>query len=198
MKVVVVIISLFTFIPTFAGNIDKAFTALQNFNYFEAKKLFEKSIKKEYVAANFGLASIYIKNDNPFFNVDSAYSTILRAEKNYGALKDKKKEVLKKYGLDYAAITSIRQNVSSNLYSKATQLNSELAYHDFILKNSWAKELPKAVHLRDSIAFSSAMKLHTSAAFHTFLEKYPQSSLKDDAKINLTNCSIKKIQKLVP
>jgi hypothetical protein len=60
-----------------AGTIDKAFKALQQYNYFDAKALFEKALKKEPSAANYGLAVIYSRTDNPFHNLDSAFSRFI-------------------------------------------------------------------------------------------------------------------------
>src|SRR5690554_8178997 len=56
-----------------ACKINKGFEALEEFNYFEAKKQFEKSLKKQKSAAAYGLSVIYFRNDNPFYDLDSAY-----------------------------------------------------------------------------------------------------------------------------
>jgi hypothetical protein len=44
---------------SWATKITKGYEALQEFNYFEAKKLFTKSLKKHPAPASFGLATIY-------------------------------------------------------------------------------------------------------------------------------------------
>ena len=75
-----------------AGKIERAFYAMEEFNYFKAKGLFEKSYKRNPSPASFGLATIFYRTDNPFHSLDSAYRYILIAEKEYGQLKDKKKE----------------------------------------------------------------------------------------------------------
>ena len=98
-----------------AGSIDDGFKALSQFNYFEAKKQFEKSLKSNESAANYGLAVIYSRTDNPFHQLDSAYSAIVRSEKTYGAMKDKQKEALKKHQFDYAAIEVLRKEISTGL-----------------------------------------------------------------------------------
>ena len=64
-----------------ANKITKGFEALQEFNYFEAKKLFTKSLKKYPAPASFGLATIYYRKDNPFHSLDSAYKYIGIAKK---------------------------------------------------------------------------------------------------------------------
>ena len=94
----------FQFSTVNAATIDKAFKALEQFNYFEAKSLFEKSLKKEPSAANYGLSLIYFRTDNPFHNLDSAYTSILRSEAVYSKMKEKTKVKLKVYQFDYLAI----------------------------------------------------------------------------------------------
>src|SRR5688500_18532773 len=74
-----------------AGRIRKGFRALEIHNYFEARRLFEKSLKRETAAASYGLSIIYQRNDNPFHNLDSAYSNIVRAYAHYPALKPRAK-----------------------------------------------------------------------------------------------------------
>src|SRR4051812_48581815 len=59
-----------------ANTISKAYDALKIYNYFEAKRLFEKSLKSKTAAAAYGLSIIYSRSDNPFSNIDSAYKFI--------------------------------------------------------------------------------------------------------------------------
>ena len=44
-----------------AGKLDKAFEALQVYNYFKAKALFEKSYKKDTAGAGYGLSIIFLR-----------------------------------------------------------------------------------------------------------------------------------------
>lgn len=167
-----------------AGSIDDAFKALSQFNYFEAKKQFEKSLKSNESAANYGLAVIYFRKDNPFHQLDSAYTKIVRSEKAYGAMKDKQKEALKKHSFDYAAIESLRKDISSGLYKVVVKNPSEEAYDSYQKNNPWAAEYQKAIFSRDSIGYLKAKNANTSAAFDLFLKKYPESDFKKEALNN--------------
>ncbi len=164
-----------------AGSIDDAFKALNQFNYFEAKKQFEKSLKSNQSAANYGLAVIYYRTDNPFHQLDSAYSCIVRSEKSYSLMKDKQKEALKKHQFDYQAIENLRKDISSALYRVVLKNPSEEAYDRYQKNNSWAAEQPKAIYARDSIGYQKAKTANTSAAFDLFLKKYPESEFKKEA-----------------
>ena len=80
-----------------AGSISKGYQALKIYNYFEAKRLFEKSLSKEKTSAAFGLSIIYFRSDNPFSNIDSAYKYIIISSlvlKNISILKRIKKDIL--------------------------------------------------------------------------------------------------------
>lgn len=167
-----------------AGSIDDAFKALSQFNYFEAKKQFEKSLKSNESAANYGLAVIYYRTDNPFHQLDSAYATIVRSEKAYGAMKDKQKEALKKHNFDYAAIENLRKDISSGLYKEVLKNPSEEAYDLYQKNNPWAAEYQKVIFSRDSIGYLKAKNANTSAAFDLFLKKYPESDFKKEALNN--------------
>lgn len=167
-----------------AGSIDDAFKALNQYNYFEAKRLFEKSLKSSQSAANYGLATIYYRKDNPFHQLDSALNCIVRSEKSYGLMKDKHKESLKKYAFDYLAIANLRQEISTGLFQRVLQNPSEEAYDHFQKTNDWAKEKFKAVYSRDSIGYVKAKTANTSAAFDLFLKKYPQSDFQKEAQNN--------------
>src|SRR5690554_4450406 len=88
-------IILFFSIELFAGRIDRAFEALEVYNYFKAKDLFYKSLKKDLVPASYGLSIIYGRNDNPFYNLDSAYKYIVIADTNFNNLDDNDVEDVK-------------------------------------------------------------------------------------------------------
>ncbi|AEA45135.1 WG repeat-containing protein [Fluviicola taffensis] len=167
-----------------AGSIDDGFKALDQFNYFEAKKQFEKSIKSNESAANYGLAVIYFRKDNPFHQLDSAYNRIVRSEKTYGLMKDKQKEFLKKYNFDYAAIALLRKEISTGLYLLVLKHPTEEAYDSYQKKNDWADEKFKAIYSRDSIGYQKAKTANSSAGFDLFLKKYPESTFQKEALNN--------------
>lgn len=161
---------------TYAGKIEKAFKALKEYNYFKAKGLFEKTIKKEVSPSSYGLALIHFRKDNPFHSIDSAFTLILQAEKTYGQISDKKKIRYKKFGFDYLSIIELRAKISSDLYLIAEKVNSIEAYTQFIITHPWSNELFIATHKRDSLAYEVAKNINTSEAYKKFLEDYPLSS----------------------
>lgn len=164
-----------------AGKIEKAFQKLSVYNYFEAKNLFEKTMKKKPVPSNYGLAIIYYRNDNPFHNLDSAYVLIGRAEALFEIQKDKEKQKMAAYGCTYPAIHTLRQSISTEFYKIALQANTEMSFQLFIDQHPWADEVQTSIYKRDSIAFELAKDLNVSKQYNLFMKKYPESVFQTQA-----------------
>lgn len=175
----------FILLPVFsvsAGNIEKGFACLKVYNYFEAKQFFEKSVKKQPAASQYGLAIIYARNDNPFYNLDSAFNLVQRSEKLFPQIDAKEKEKLKLIEVDYDHILLLRQNISSQFFKIVQSKPSEIAFQTFLDQHPWAIENSVAIHRRDSLAYSIAVQNNTSSDFQLFLNKYPNSVYFNDAK----------------
>jgi hypothetical protein len=162
--------------------IEKAMNELNQFNYFEAKKLFTKNMKKYESICCYGMARIFSKNDNPFYNLDSALIAIKRSESSYSIQKEKQKEKFKKLKFDYPTISNLRQVIASQIFTEALKQNTLSTYTVFVDNLSFANELPKAILLRDSIAFSNCVKSLKSEVFAQFMIDYPNSSFYENAK----------------
>ncbi len=176
------IIFFFSIFSVSAGKIEKGFACLKIYNYFEAKQLFEKSLKKQPAPAQYGLAIIYASNDNPFYNLDSAFNLIQRAEKLFPLLAEKEKEKLKLIEVDYDHILALRQNISSQYFKIVNLKPSEIAFQTFLNQHPWANENTIAIHRRDSLAYLYAVQKNSSSDFQFFIDKYSQSEYLNDAK----------------
>lgn len=163
-----------TFLST-AGKIDKAFQKLSIYDYFEAKTLFEKSLKKNPAPASFGLATIYYRIDNPFHNLDSAFVYVNRAERLYETQKDKVKLKMAVHGCTYSAIYDLRQAISTEFYKIALATNTAESFQTFLDQNPWADEVHTSIYKRDSIAYEAAKDLNASEQYDLFLKKYPET-----------------------
>jgi len=100
----------------YAGKIDKAFRALEVYDYFGAKELFERTLDDDIVAAPYGLSLIYSTNNNPFYNLDSAYNYIAMADTNFTKLDKKDKEDILKFMIDSMAIENLKDSVDKWVY----------------------------------------------------------------------------------
>ena len=166
----------------FGGKLKKGFEALEIYNYFAAKKTFEKAAKKHPVAANFGLSIIYQRQDNPFHNIDSAYNLITYSALNYSQLSSKSKDKYLKLGIDSLKIFKQRNKVSYYLFERAITVNSEFGFQDFIDKNPWNENIESAIFYRDSLYYHEVLSTHKSKDFRKFMDKYPKSHYYDVAK----------------
>jgi hypothetical protein len=158
-----------------AARIEKGFEALEQYDYFKAKGIFQKSLKRNESPASFGLATIYLRNDNPFYNLDSAYLFVLRAHSTIGVIKAKQLQKLAFYGFTELAIVELRQQVTSEFFKRAENENTALAYQKFMDEHAWASEMELARYRRDSIAYLDAKSIGTSAAFEGYRDNYTGS-----------------------
>src|SRR5690606_36326986 len=114
-----------------AGKLKKGFEALEIYNYFDAKRFFEKSLKSDPVPAAYGLSIIYARNDNPFSDLDSAYNKIKVSYFGFSDLKSKQKvKYKKKLGVDSLAIIKQRDYISHLYYLRAVDVNSIYGFQD--------------------------------------------------------------------
>lgn len=157
--------------------LSKGFEALDAYNYFEAKKYLEKSLKKQESPASYGLSKIYFRNDNPFHNLDSAYHYSLLSVESFKESKEKKqKKWRKKYDYTLEKAKSQRKEISDLGFQNATIDNSVVSYQFFIAKHPWSHFKEVAEKRRDSLAFLEAQSVKTSAAYEEYLKKYENSA----------------------
>jgi hypothetical protein len=156
--------------------------ALEIYNYFEAKRFFEKSKKRKTVPASYGLSIIYQKTDNPFHNIDSAYNNIILAVNHFSELKLKQKEKYQKLGIDSIKIIQQRDLITDDLYKRAKDFNSIIGYQDFIDKNPWSLKVDSAKFYRDSLFFYQMNEGGKSENYKLFLDTYPNSYYSKQAK----------------
>lgn len=170
-----------------AGRVSKGFEALQIKDYFKAKKLLSKGMKYNPEASAFGLSIIYSRNDNPFYDRDSAYRYVVIADTSWLHAKDRKKEKWAIYGWTRSGIDSMLQVVSDQFFREARRIHSVAGYTEFMAAHPWSRHVEAALASRDSLAFFQAMELNTSAAYREFMSTYPSSVYKGMAEENFYN-----------
>ncbi len=174
-KVLLILSILLISLTLNASRIKRAYKALDIYNYFQAKTLFEKTKKRHSVPASYGLSIIYQRKDNPFYNIDSAYNNIIIACENYSDLKIKKKIKYKKFGVDSSKIILQRNLISHDLFDRAIEVNSVYGFQDFISKNLWSKDVQTAIFYRDSLMFYQMHEIGKAENYMQFLNTYPKS-----------------------
>lgn len=158
-----------------ASKIEKAFEALGRYDYFGAKELFVKLKEKEPVASPYGLSIVFGRNDNPFFNTDSAHIYISIAEEKYPSADLKSKESLSKLGINDSTIAEWKDSIDWLAWKFAQEANTVESYQKFISRNTDASQLEEAIALRNELAFKNARAANSSRAYQVFIEKYPKA-----------------------
>jgi len=108
-----------TVVAKIPGKVDKAFESLQDFNYFEAKKLFEKSQSNYPCLSSYGLSLIYFRTDNPFHNVDSAYFRIKQSIVAYMSPSKNEIDKLLEHNVDGNVLQGVKTGVEKLAYQNA-------------------------------------------------------------------------------
>lgn len=172
---------LFIFInsTSFATSISNAYNALSIYDYFKAKQLFYKSLKKFPMESGYGLATIYSRVDNPFSNIDSAakYITISRLHFIDTAS-------YSNYHLNANSISQLAETISILGFKKYNELHSVIAYNTFLYYYQFANDnlKIKCYNLRDSITYKNYLAYQSSDSVNVFLMQYPQTNLYLKAK----------------
>jgi len=176
-----------------AGKIKRAYEALSVYNYFKAKELFERKWEKNKVAASYGLSMIYGRNDNPFYNLDSAHMNIALAASNFSALEEKDKLKIKAFGVDSNSIESWKDTIDFKSFRRTIIINTIDEFERYMLSYFDSDYRERAEQLRDSLVYQSAIGKGTSTAFISFIENFPNSYLKAEAFSRYQDCLFKEL-----
>jgi len=159
-----------------ASAIDKAYAALHEYDYFKAKKLFYSELKKNRVEASFGLATIYYRNDNPFYKLDSAYKYIVICKNNFINLSAEKKEKIKTtYRLTDSTIAALHDSISQKAYDFFLKNVTIQSAEKYISIFYYSKYVEDVLCKRDSLAFNEIKNSQQSAVITNYVKIYPQS-----------------------
>src|SRR5688572_8496044 len=171
MRKYLVILFLLSFSSLSAGKLEKGYEAMGIYNYFEARKIFYKCLKKQPCGAAFGLATIYSRNDNPFYNLDSAHKYISLSEKNYkSAVANKKTSArLAKLKITSLSITDLREAIYLKAFEAAEKTHSIEALNRYITAYPDAVQKKQAVAMRNALALEQAKKSDTWQSYQEFM-----------------------------
>jgi len=158
-----------------ASKIEKAFEALGKYDYFGAKELFEKLKEKEPVASPYGMSIIFGRNDNPFFNLDSAHIYVSIAESNYLLADEDAKEDLGDLDINDSTLAEWKDSIDYKAWLVAKEKNTVESFQAFIDRNTDADQIDKAKMLRNELAFQKARSVNSARSYEFFMKKYPDA-----------------------
>lgn len=165
-----------------ASSVGKGFKALSIYDYFKAKKIFNANFKsKSDPYSSYGLAVIYSRNDNPFYNLDSAskYATL---SFNYFNIKREKKEFFT-YKIDSITILKLVDSIATKDFQRVRKENSVLRYTAFLEQNYLANKniLNEVIYLRDELDYNEVLGANDSRQTKEFVLTHPQSTFVQEA-----------------
>jgi len=168
-------------IYTYAGKIDKAFSALQLFDYFNARNDFNSSFAKYPCISGYGLSLIYNRDDNPFFNVDSAYFYIISSRDAYALAGKRELSLLATYNVDQAAILKQADAIDENAFNLSRKNGDTTAFNHFINNYPASRFLDQATRSRDSVLYAQVRLSNDPVKIKWFADTYPDSYLHTEA-----------------
>ncbi|HEX7413318.1 MAG TPA: hypothetical protein VF411_04665, partial [Bacteroidia bacterium] len=159
-----------------ASTIDKAYKALHEYDYFKAKKLFYTQLKKNTTEAAFGLATIYYRNDNPFYKLDSAYKYMLICKGSYKNLSTEKALKLKtNYRLNDSCIEALHESICQKAYFVFLNNSTIQSAEKYASIYYQSKYVNTVLCKRDSFVFNRLKDSIRSTKITDYIRTYPQS-----------------------
>ncbi len=183
-KTIVIAFFLLWGINARALNPKKGFKALSVYDYFNAKRIFTKAnSKRANTYACYGLASIYSKNDNPFFNLDSAAKYA-----NWGYhlfLTKPKPKTYSGFLIDSLNILLLADSIAARSLQKIKKENSIVLYDAFLCNHYLGNKIRKqaVVYIRDELEFKRVQLMDKSDSTNLFMITHPQSKLYEEASL---------------
>ncbi len=175
-------------ISVYSGNpVPKAFKALRIYDYFKAKKLFYQGLKKNPAPAAYGLATIYLRKDNPFHNYDSAYKYSTLSRFAFQNLTPKKKKQLLKFNISDSTIALLCDSVFIKAHEhymlRVDQDDSgaDSLLNHYISYYFLSSRREDAIRERDALAFAETKKNYSSVSFMNYILTWPESYFINDA-----------------
>lgn len=169
-----------------APSLEKAYEALWEYDYFKARKLFHQiNSKKAEGAACYGLALITARNDNPFFQPDTAALYINRAFHLF--LKNPLIQQYRGFLIDSVSIRRLADSIAEKALHVVLRENTVNACDHFLVTHFLChKNYTKNVlYLRDQLEFNQVLAAYRSDSTRAFILTHPQSLLVKEALLLL-------------
>jgi len=165
-----------------ASEIENGFKALAIYDYFKAKAIFYKELKKHPAQAGFGLATIYYRNDNPFHQLDSSYKYISLSLDHFSLLPTEKKSAIKiKFPINDSTLLNLHDSICKKAFLKLMLQPDEVGAEKYLGVYHRSKFTKKVLCLRDSFIFHQPNRKLSVEAFKQYIYTYPQSCYLHDA-----------------
>lgn len=183
MRLLLVLVSFLLFsLPGLAGRLERAFDALEVYNYFKARQLFLKAHQRHPAGAAYGLALITARTDNPFHDPNRAHNYIQEAIWSYAVSSTAERNRLQKLGVTDSVLFRLQQSIDSLGLKAAIKAGTVAALDLYIDSYCHSPLITDATTARNARAYSEAVGVHTWQAYLHFIEQYPQATEVTEAR----------------
>ena len=176
-----------------ANTLVKGFEALKIYDYFKARTLFIKSLKKHPAGANYGLAEICISNQNPFYDLDSARVYLERGEKAYLINTKKENTFLKTIEIDDRKFNELFQVLYAKAFDDIVIFPSEAKCSHFLFYYPYAPQTSEVKLILQKAAFEKAVGKLTISTIEQYIKQHPDAPYTPAAYHLLDSLTFEKI-----
>ncbi|WP_299461887.1 WG repeat-containing protein [uncultured Microscilla sp.] len=171
----------------FADRVTSAYKQLQKGRYDKTKSLLDRAIGKQAInaGAHYIYALYFLTKENPAYQVDSSYTHIMLSLSHYAQIDKGDSTTWAKVGITLTSIERHRRKVESVAFSLAKSQNTITAYQTYVERFTTARELNKAIELRNQLAWNNAQALHSIAGYQSFIKTYPKASQVAEAQTRI-------------
>ncbi len=161
-----------------------ALKALEKKEYGKVEELLLKALEKDTLSPGsfYVYSLLYVTDSFPRYNIDTAHTHILKAEKNFILSSEKEKESLAKDNITQETLRKQHAYVDSLAFGRASRLNTLEALEHFTKHYPMAEQHSVGVAMLNTVAFDIAESKDTWQAYQDFFEKYPKATQADKAK----------------
>ncbi|MCC5923098.1 MAG: WG repeat-containing protein [Crocinitomicaceae bacterium] len=169
-----------------AFGIQRGFEALEIYNYFKAKQIFERNLKRNTSAAAYGLSVIYFRQDNPFHDMEKAYHLSLKSIESYPNLRPRlARRLEEKFNVSLETLIAHRAQIAQYNYNLALQQKTISAMVEFKARHPWSIYKDSAENRQTELAYQRALSADNSAGYQLFLRHYGSSIFADEMQERL-------------
>lgn len=167
-----------------ADRVISAYKKLQKGDYEKTRELLNKELEKSPESAGaFHVLSLYFfAQNNPAYQLDSAYFMVQKALDLYPKGEEKDLEKWREEGLDSNSAQSHKAAIEAAAFTYAQSQNTLAAWAHFLEIYTEAKNYTEARTARDALAWRQTEGINTLEAYRQFIEDYPNASQAPEAR----------------
>ncbi len=184
MRILLILIFSFCLITAArADRVTSAYKQIQKGDFEKAKSLLDKELEKDSTSA--GAMHIYaiyfFSENNPAYQLDSAYFSVLQAIDYYPQTEEKDSANWADEGVSIESALKLKANIEAKAYANAREANTVPAFQYFIDYFPTASEIPSAILNRDELAWEIAQQTNTLASYQDFIDSFPKAIQRKEA-----------------